>query len=230
VKINFIITCHNREKYFPYLKDIIYSYQTIEPNITLCYNGETEDLAYDLKIPNYGHQVGEYSLVKLGYVLSNIKQENHYFVKLSVDSWLLNEDVILETFKTMQEAKTPYGGSCWSNQIQLSTDIFFADTRYGNIFEELKFDDCLLEYCMYNAVRRLGKGHLTIKRRNSQSATDSIKCNSLNWVYSHDLDFNLMKMKEYFKDYPKIKFIEKEGKNKNLLEKLIQKLYHKRSS
>lgn len=70
--VNFIITCYNREDYWPYLKKILQSYKIIKPNIAYCYSGDNQNEICDFKCKNRGHVEGDTDLMIGGYnVLKN---------------------------------------------------------------------------------------------------------------------------------------------------------------
>jgi molybdopterin-guanine dinucleotide biosynthesis protein A len=129
-EINFIVTCFNKELYWPYLKQIIESYQHIKPNIVLCYNGIDENFKKEanIVIENTGHQHGEASLILKGLEYAERHFSSNLFVKLSIDSWLLKEDVILDIFNHMEQNNICYAGNFWNTNHQLSVDIFFINT------------------------------------------------------------------------------------------------------
>ena len=95
--VNFIITCYDREDYWPYLKKILDSYQTIKPHVAYCYSGVKEDVECDFRCSNRGHIEGDTDLMIGGY---NLLKDNGVdkWIKLSVDSWLIDEEKIIELF------------------------------------------------------------------------------------------------------------------------------------
>ena len=62
----------------------------------------------------------------------------HNWVKLSVDSWLADEHVIMQILQCMHDEKCAYAGNWWYSQYQMSTDIIFANTEMHNIFEDFQ--------------------------------------------------------------------------------------------
>jgi len=42
MRVNFIITCHDKEMYYPYLERIITSFKCIQPHVALAYNGSSK--------------------------------------------------------------------------------------------------------------------------------------------------------------------------------------------
>jgi hypothetical protein len=85
--VNFIVTCYNREEYWPYLKEILNSYKIIKPHIAYCYNGNKADEVCDFRCGNRGHIEGDTDMMIGGY---NLLKDNGVknWIKLSVDSWL----------------------------------------------------------------------------------------------------------------------------------------------
>lgn len=207
-KVNFIITCFNRESYWPHLKDLIFSYKTIEPTVCLAYNGEDEAFECDVRLKNKGLQMGEYELIKAGYEhLLEKDVESDLFIKLSIDSWLCDEDVINKILSLMVHYKVPFAGTYWNTPEQLSTDIFFANIAYGNVFEDLVFDGPILESCMFNTVARLGGRFYRINEREPVHPNFRHSCPSLGWTMEHDLDKNL-EFLDKFKQHKPMRDIE----------------------
>jgi hypothetical protein len=219
--INFIVTCHNREDYLPYLEEVFKSYKKIIPHHFICYNGDKSYFPCDLRIKNLGFQRGENSLIKLGYEVSKHYNDYPRFVKIGIDTFMLNEDVIISIFKQLEEKQLPYAGQ-WECRpgITLTSDIFFCDTRFGNVFEtlEAKDDKEIMERKMEKAVRKIGKGWLPIERELSTE-----RDTGLGVVKSHDIGYNLeafknfkttiFKIKEEMPFIEKLSFIEKLKKN-----------------
>ena len=219
--INFIITCYNREDYWVYLKEVFASYKKINPTIFLCYNGNKDYFNCDLRIKNLGHQQGEYSLITLGYQLSKNYNENFRFVKLSVDSWLLDEDKIIEIFNRLEETEAPYAGTTWGKSWLFSTDIFFADIRFGNVFEELKFDSgAILEKSMWDAVSRINKGFVLLNRV-SGIAKHAYKLEEYGWVYSHDINQNVKEFQKFKEDGLQLEYKTITNTKRSLKERLL---------
>ena len=128
IKINFIVTCFDKEVYWPKLKELLYSYQNIEPIVALAYNGEDPNFECSVRVENKGLQQGEFELIQAGYkYLLEQDTPSDIFVKISIDSWLCNEDVIINIFNKMQHFRVPYAGNYWSLQDELSTDIMFVN-------------------------------------------------------------------------------------------------------
>jgi hypothetical protein len=205
VKINFIITCFNKEEYWPHLKKLIESYKTIDPIICLAYNGNDDSFKCDVRIPNKGLQEGEFSLIKAGYQhLIDNDTPSDLFVKLSVDSWLCNEDIINRIFSHLNHFRVPYAGNYWHERTYLSTDIFFCNLAYGNVFEAFEFDAIALEKCMFNTIDKLGGRFYLINEREPVHPEHRNSCKILGWTMDHDLDTNIDFLKNYMQNKPKV--------------------------
>jgi hypothetical protein len=208
-EINFIITCHNRESYWIYLKQIILSYKKIRPNIILCYNGDDENFKKEAQIviPNTGHQHGEASLISNGFEYAKKNFDCKEFVKLSVDSWLLNENVILNILEIMSQNNIFYSGNVWNTNNQLSVDIFFINENFGNFLENfksqqndienLKNGNSALENIIYNTVVNNNYKFMIIKDRDPVHPNNRFVCYNLGWTMSHELEQNLNFIKIY---------------------------------
>ncbi len=219
--VNFIITCYNKESYWPYLKSIIESYSKINPHIVLCYNGVDTNFECDFKCeykPNGGrgndrHPSGvdfadaDCELTIGGY---NFLKKNgvNLWVKLSIDSWLLNENKLIQILEKLDSEDCSYGGNIWYENYKMSTDIFFANTKKYNIFEDLneywiKFFDYIysiqsnkgFEDLMFFISRQYDR--LIILEREPLNYITRWVCPELGWTMSHDLETNL-KFKEVY--------------------------------
>jgi hypothetical protein len=202
-EINFIITCFNREEYWPHLKQIISSFKKIKPNIILCYDGENNDFKKEanVSIENTGHQHGEASLLLNGFEYAEKNFKSNCFVKLSIDSWLLKEEVILDIFTYMEQNKICYAGNFWNTNYQLSVDIFFIDKNHGdfltsfkeqkNNIENLKHGGSALENIIFDTINSKGYKYTIIKDRDPVHPDNRFCCHSLGWTMSHKLEENL---------------------------------------
>lgn len=155
MEVNFIITCYDKEIYYPYLERIIRSFKIIKPYIALAYNGREKLLPMgfdpsfitenkinggrgpDNHPSNVTYSDADMELTVGGYeYLKNNGVKN--WVKLSVDSWLVDESIIIQILEEMKKKKCAYAGNWWYSLYQLSTDIIFANTEIHNIFEDFK--------------------------------------------------------------------------------------------
>jgi len=212
--VNFILTCFDKEAYLPYALEVINSYKDIEPSICVVYNGTDPDFDCDVRLEkNSGLQFGDFEMTKKGFEFFQEKNDSTLFVKLSIDSWLMNEKVLIDIFHYCKTYRVPYAGNYWNTNAQLSTDIFFADIAYGNVFEELKPDGPVFENCMFNAVARLGGRFYILHPREPVHPDNRNECKALNWVMYHELEKNV----EIWNDYKENKPMEKITKNYELV-------------
>jgi hypothetical protein len=186
--VTFILTCHDREEYVPYALRVIESYRSIKPQVILCYNGE-QDLACDVRLPPLKKHHGDHSLTMAGYRL----RRHQRIVKLSIDSWLLDESVIVNIFRRLESEQKPYAGNYWHSNWQgsLSTDVIFADLRFGNIFKGWNDARPSMEDSMWRQLTRLGKKPLLIEERHPIHFANRFACAKLRWTMEHDLQRNL---------------------------------------
>lgn len=241
--VNFIITCYNRENYYPHLKTILSSFKTITPHIALAYNGERTDLPTDFNYnfrtiykPNGGrgsdgHGSGcEYADADLeltvgGYeYLKNNGVKN--WIKLSIDSWLLDELKIVQILNEMKAQNCSYAGNYWHSHRNLSTDIFFANTEINNIFEDLQFHGKQFFDYLYEIKNPSGLelfmgfiasqyDHLIIMDREPLSPDNTRWfADKLGWTMSHVLETNLEFLKNYKPNNNTVLFEKIAGKNK----------------
>jgi len=199
--INFIITCYDKEDYWPYMKQILDSYKIVKPHIVLCYNGNRENFVCDYRCNNSWHARGEHDLMKGGYDLLKNNGINKW-VKLSVDSWLLDENVIIDIFNRMVENNYCYAGNYWSNELAFATDIIFAIENNFNLFEKF-FERYLItdgfESAMAETVKDNGKYYLIPERQpvNSDINTHRFYVDALSWTMDHNLNVNIQRAKNY---------------------------------
>jgi len=236
MNVNFIITCYNRESYWPELKKIIESYKNITPHIALCYNGLDDNFECDFKCeykPNGGrgndrHPHGvdyadsDCELTLGGY---NFLKSNgvNLWVKLSIDSWLLDENKLVQILENIENQDCAYGGNTWYKRVNMSTDIFFANTKTHNIFEDMlkysvEFFDYLysipnpegFEHLMYFISRQYNR-LIIVDREPLHSDVTRWFCYKLGWTMSHFLVTNLKFKEEYISDNEDVTFTKIEG-------------------
>jgi hypothetical protein len=198
MEINFIITCYDKEEYWPYLDKILKSYKKIKANYVVVYTGNKPEFNPNVRIPNRGHSRGDYDCIVNGYKYLKEKTNCNRWIKIGVDSWLLNEDVLISKFNEMERNACGYAGVWWNDaRDDISTDIFLADTSVGNIFEHmLKHDvpDHLtprFEVYMKQILEEYGIKCLILMERHPCWADYRWKCPSLGWTMSHKLQDNL---------------------------------------
>ena len=121
-----------------------------------------------------------------------------YFVKK------VNEDKIIDIFTKMEESKAGYAGIWWDvHKDDISTDIFFADTRYGNIFETLIVNDVpdhlihRLEVFMYQIINATNINVHYLEDRWPTWSDGRWQCDKLGWTMSHDLQTNINYLNSY---------------------------------
>lgn len=225
MNVNFIITCYNREDYIPYLIDIINSYKTIKANYAICYNGTISGFDCHFRsvyFPNGGrgedgHPSGcpyaeaDCELVLGGY--DYLKDNGHnLFIKLSADSWLVDENKTIEILNRIEQTSAAYAGNFWYNNSCVSTDICFINTKKHNLFEDMRlhkqtFFDFIYSHKAHEGYERF-MGFLTrpydkvivLDREPIQSHSTRWRVPSLGWTMSHNLEENVSFMKNYASD------------------------------
>jgi hypothetical protein len=188
-EITFILTCFNREAYVPYALRVIESYRSIRPHVVFCYNGANEQLPCDVRLPPDKKHGGDHQLTMAGYRL----RKHERILKLSIDSWLLDESTIIRIFDALEAARLPYAGNLWHHNAagSLATDIIFADLRFGDFFEGWTEAVPSMEESLWKQLRALGKPYLLLPERVPVHFTHRFSCAGLRWTMNHDLEKNL---------------------------------------
>jgi len=197
--INFIITAHNKEDFLPYLVKVLQSYKKIRPNPIVCYNGYRSDFPCTIRMTNSGHQRGDKELTLAGYRWHQQNNTCLRYIKIGIDSWLLDEDAIITIFEDMDKAEACYGGNRWEREDKplLATDIIFADLHHGDPFIEFAEDGPSFEWWMYEALkRRRLKTHM-IWQRIPVHPDNRHVCGPLKWTMEHDLQKNIENAKKW---------------------------------
>ena len=202
--VNFIITCYNREDYWPYLKKILQSYKIIKPNIAYCYSGDNQNEICDFKCKNRGHVEGDTDLMIGGY---NVLKNNgvNKWIKLGVDSWLIDEKKIIDIFNIMEKNNFMYSGNTWGSEKYFSTDIFFV---IENDFEFMKkFTEGAINYI--ENIDYSIEGWMRILAMSSNRFYhiperepifgNRFSVESLSWTMKHDLNENIEQANIYLK-------------------------------
>lgn len=237
-EINFIITVYNREDYWPHLKKILDGYKNIKSNYVVCYSGENDNFEYDFRIKNQlnggrgnDHHIHatpyvdmDFDLMIGGYeLLKNNNVTN--WVKLSIDSWLVDENKIIDVVNFLNKENCVYGGNIWYSHINLSTDIFFANTEKKNIFEELKLHGKkFLDWLYYkkiptgleNLMRYVVIPHdyaIILDREPLTADGTRWLCPKLGWCMSHCLETNIEFVKNYVSDNQSVRLKKVNGNN-----------------
>ena len=195
--MGFIVTCFNREAYWPHLRRILAGYTHLRPRIAYCYNGADPSHPCDLRLANPGHSEGDLLMTLAGYrwlLDRHGGQGLCRFMKLSVDSWPCDEAMIVSIARRMEALRACYAGAYWhwNRPGSLSTDVFMADTRFGNVFAELpRHRGCGdFETLMQAAVQTTGRPYL-IPERHPVHLQNRFGCDQLKWTMSHDLQENV---------------------------------------
>lgn len=201
--INFIITAHDKEIYLPHLMGVLRGYKKIWANDCLCYNGNIPDFTCTIRRPNMGHSHGDHDLTMSGYNHFKTLNDGFRFIKIGIDTFLLDEEMILHIFETMEKDQCCYAGNHWHWQGDetLSTDIFFLDTRFGNPLNPPhgmeRGEGADFERWMYLSIRNRKLKWLEIQQRIPVHPTNRLECEALKWTMHHQLDRNLDNMKKW---------------------------------
>ena len=206
--VNFIITCYNREDYWPYLKKILDSYKTIVPHIAYCYSGVKEDEVCDFRCENRGHIEGDTDLMIGGY--NKLKNNGvNKWIKICVDSWLIDEQKIIDIFNLMDKNDFVYSGNMWTGERWWSTDIFFVrenDFEFMKKFTEgainyIENVDYSIEGWIRNLAVSSGKYYIIPEREPiSGGYGNRFFVDALSWTMKHDLNENIETANLYLKN------------------------------
>ena len=236
MEINFIITCFDKEEYWPHLKEILDSFSKIKPNYVLVYNGENENFICDARLKNEvnagrGNRAHEHAclyaendwfLTKQGYDLLKDNGVTKW-IKLSVDSWMLDEQIIIDLFQEMLQTKSVYGGNVWYSPINYSTDIFFLETSEINLFEEMsKNSEEFFGFLYRNEIPTgfenfmsyhvIPHNHLIfLDREELDESSTRWRVEKLGWTMSHQINENHDFRKKYKPIGYKSKTLLREG-------------------
>jgi hypothetical protein len=200
--INFIVTCHDKEQYLPHLIGILRGYKNIWADICLCYNGSIADFACTIRRPNMGHQHGDHDLTMSGYNHFKTLNDGFRFVKLGIDTFLLDEQIIAHIFETMERDQCCYAGNRWHGEgtESLATDIMFLDTRFGNPLNPphgMEKDGPDFERWMWLSIRNRGLKWLEIQQRRPVHPGNRMECEQLKWTMHHQLENNLANISKW---------------------------------
>jgi hypothetical protein len=200
MEINFIVTCFDKEDYWPYLKEILNSYKLIKPHVAFCYSG-TKEIPFDYRTYNRGKQFGDADLICGGHsTLTGNKVKN--WVKISVDSWLCDEQKVINIFEQMEKNDACYAGSFWDDKYHFSTDIMFVrDTKFD--FWE-KFKDQVYSWLAHDCIEGLAaklakesEQYYLIPERSVIPNKYRHACEALGWIMQHDLQKNIDFLERY---------------------------------
>ena len=200
MKINFIITANSREDYWPHLFHILTKgYKKIEAVGVLAYNGSNAGFPCRIRTANLGHSEGDLDLTMKGYGFHARTNQITRFIKIGIDCWLLDEDKIIKIFNDMERWRCGYGGNHWhaETELALSTDVFFADTRFGNIFQFLKQGHGDFEWRAHVACEDGNIKRHMIPERIPVHPHNRAECAALKWAMHHHLGSNLTCVREW---------------------------------
>ena len=121
------------------------------------------------------------------------------WIKLSVDSWLCDEKVVIGLLNKMTEQNYHYAGCKWYNRDnQYSTDIIFADTLFMQKFTDYimaspqrKID---LEHVAAGIAKQIGGAYMIPERT---LPPHRCICPPLGWTMQHELKKNVEFLKAY---------------------------------
>lgn len=193
MKINFIITASGREDYLPYLLAIIRGLPGIRPNIVVCYNGVMDDFPCQIRQPNPGLQEGDVNLTLAGYEYHLHMNSTRRFVKLAIDSWILDAHTLVGIFNRMMVEQCGYAGNHWHKEGDHSyaTDIIISDLAYGNVFRKLGEPADDMESRLWKSCRDQRIHVLKLVNRVPVHPHHRFECRSLGWTMHHELQRNL---------------------------------------
>lgn len=210
IDINFIVTCYSRENYWPYLKKILDSYKKIKAHYVYCYSGLNPNEPCDFRCENRGFIEGDTDLMIGGY---NLLKDNgvKYWIKISIDSWLLNEDKILNIFDIMEKNNYVYAGNRWTGDAWFSTDIFFSRDNEFNFMNKFANGaihyitqvDYSIEGFIANLAKQSGKYYIIPERepvRGNYGTRYIVE--ALDWTMSHNLSDNINFLNSYREKNP----------------------------
>jgi hypothetical protein len=198
--IGFVITANIREHYLPQCLRAIKSYQRIHPKIAVCYNGNQSSFPCDVRLVNKGHQHGDLDLTVNGLAHLIQRGAQRRFIKIGVDTLLLNESVLMNIFWEMERNMCCYAGNRWGSEQEPSyaTDIIFLDTQYGNPFDRLNSEDgASFEWWMFNAIKNASMKALIIPERVPVHPRNRMECAALHWTMHHQFDNNVENMRKW---------------------------------
>ncbi len=202
MNVNFIITAFNKEEFLPLCLKTIRSYKTIRPRIVVCYNGSDPEFPADIRRDNLGHQRGDKDLTLAGYNHHWMTNSDHRFIKIGIDTFLLNEQPIIEIFDRMEKAEACYAGNRWGNESEpsLATDIIFLDTRFGNPLcppDGMEEDGPQYEFWMWNSVHKNKLKIISIDERIPVHPNHRLEFLQFSWTMHHQLENNIDNMRRW---------------------------------
>jgi hypothetical protein len=202
MKVNFIVTAHDKEIYFPYLLKIITRYRKVEPEIVIAYNGSDPEFSCTVRRPPMPGSDGDSDLTMSGYNHFKTINDGFRFIKIGVDTFLLDEDILVHIFEVMEQEKACYAGNKWhgNDSESLATDIMFLDTRFGNPLNPphgMEKDGADFEKWMWQSIRHRKLKWLTIQQREPVHPNNRMECAALKWTMHHQLEKNIENMRAW---------------------------------
>jgi hypothetical protein len=207
--LNAIVTCHNRETYWPYLRSILSSYTLINPHIAYVYNGSDPSHLCDIRIPNSGHALGWTESVIAGYHhLSTLNPTVNNWLVLCVDSWPLSDSILLQILSSMTASSADYAGAIWLGPDYLAVDIFLCTSRFLHRFSLdaipiIQSSDLSKECAPEKAARlvcqSLSSPPYLIPERSPVTNDHPTRFSvpTLHWTMSHNLQTNIDALNQY---------------------------------
>ncbi len=202
MEINFIITAHDKECYLPYLRKVLMCYQKIKPSYVVIYSGSNKEFPCTLRRPHMPHSDGDLDLTLTGFNHLRTMNDGFRFIKMGIDTLLLDEGAVIEIFLAMERAGACYAGNAWhgNDSESLSTDIIFLDTRFGNPLNPphgLEKDGADFEKWMWQSMRHRGLKCLNIAARDPVHPNNRMECAKLKWTMHHQLENNVANMNKW---------------------------------
>jgi len=174
----------------------------IQPTVVIAYNGSDDSFPCDVRRPNMGHSHGDHDLTMSGYNHFKTINDGFRFIKIGIDTFMLNEDALIWIFNDMEIAKSCYAGNYWhyEGSQSLATDIMFLDTRYGNPLNpphglEKNGDD--FETWMFNSVNGRKLPIMLLGSRTPVHPSNRMECERYKWTMHHQLEANLENMRKW---------------------------------
>jgi hypothetical protein len=202
MEVNFIVTVFDKETYLPHLFEVLDSYSLVRPTVTIAYNGPRHDFQCNVRRPNMGLQHGDHDLTVSGYNHFRTLNDGFRFIKIGIDTFLLDEKLIVHIFETMERGQCCYAGNRWHHEDSptLATDIIFLDTRFGNPLDpphgmaKVGHD---YESWMWHSIHSKNLKWLEIEQRKPVHMANRHECEKLKWTMHHQLERNVENMRKW---------------------------------